>query len=416
MKKFTPSLLCVAALLSAPLAQATETSIEDSISAFSRCDAGFFKSLQTNAATWERHVSLSSSASATWIPVPDRYEDSKNSVLLKDPPTVGGVVLSSYFDEITDMEKMGRYLYWGFIAEGTPDQVARQFAPLLDHPEALRKMGSLHARAEVWEDGKWSASLTPSGTIPGTRKLERVFLLEPHGSNQTRISCSLQGAVDAKVLASIRPDIPVADHPVSAQELGFDEVAVPPHIVDALDTPLLAPHFDRLTYTYTSVAEQKPSTVTVELVAQHGLIHRTEIYSRNFTVQRLMKANLIQLKSKMEGSFAGRVLLTDSLAPVVPTGWNEGQILRFNTTTRYAPLKPREKTNETAASCTIGARYPATEVFPSLPGDAIRLSCNHGGRQSIEAYIEDLGLAIPLESTSERGRSVNRITALKVVR
>lgn len=416
MKKLTPTLLCAALLLPSTPVGATESVIAETFSAFSRCDAGFFENLQANASAWEAHAVLNRSTNASWIAVPDRYEDKKNTIALKDPPAVAGVTLSSYFDEFTDMERMGQYLFWGFIADGSPDHVAKQLAPLLDHPESLRKLGPMHARAEIWEDGKWTTSFGRSGTVPGTRKLERVFLLEPHGANQTRVSCSLQGAVDATVLGAIRPDIPVAEYPAPAQELGFADVTVPAAVVEAVSNPLLAPKFSRLTYTYTSINDQKPSSITVELVAQGDLIHRTEIYSSNFSVQRLMKANLIQLKSKMEGSLGGRVLLTDTIRANFPANWNEGQVLRFNSSGRYAPIKARDKAMDTSATCTIGTRFPASEIFASLPGDAIRLSCDYGDRQSTDAFIEDLGVTLTLDSTSGRGRSVDRVTALEIVR
>lgn len=172
------------------------------------------------------------------------------------------------------------------------------------------------------------------------------------------------------MLGAIRPDIPVAEYPAPAQELGFADVTVPAAVVEAVSSPLLAPKFSRLTYTYTSINDQKPSSITVELVAQGDLIHRTEIYSRNFSVQRLMKANLIQLKSKMEDSLGGRVLLTDTISANFPANWNEGQVLRFNSSGRYAPIKARDKAMDTsppAPSAPAFLQAKSLRPFPAMP-------------------------------------------------
>jgi len=66
--------------------------------------------------------------------------------------------------------------------------------------------------------------------------------------------------------------------------------------------------------------------------------------------------------------------------------------------------------------CKVGERFPARQVFASLTGDAIKLECDQGDYKTSRAFIEDLGVALTLESTSSQFHYVNQYTALDVVR
>jgi hypothetical protein len=80
------------------------------------------------------------------------------------------------------------------------------------------------------------------------------------------------------------------------------------------------------------------------------------------------------------------------------------------------PVKPTDKPLETTLTCKVGERFPARQVFASLTGDAIRLACEQDGYSSNRAFIEDLGVALTLESTSSQTHYVNEIQTLDVVR
>ncbi|MNV80814.1 hypothetical protein D3C71_1744390 [compost metagenome] len=80
-------------------------------------------------------------------------------------------------------------------------------------------MAGMHARGEVRIDGRWQLVKSPPGDAPGRTRLERVLILEPdEGSKgrRTRVTCTLQGAVDGAVMAQYRPDIAPADYPEQA--------------------------------------------------------------------------------------------------------------------------------------------------------------------------------------------------------
>lgn len=215
MNLLTRTALLASSLL-APIALASNVALEDTFRAFSHCDDQFFTSLHRHSAAWSKHAPLDSTKNVSWIQVQDRAYGQSASVPLRHTPQVAGVKLLAYFDKSVDLDVLGNYLFWGFVAEGSPEQVARQLRPLIDRSEHLLPVSGLHARGEVLKDGRWQLVAAPPGDAPGRTRLERVFLLEPDegsGGKRTRVTCTLQGAVDARVLAQFRPDIPASDYP-----------------------------------------------------------------------------------------------------------------------------------------------------------------------------------------------------------
>lgn len=218
MKLPTRAALLATSLL-APIALASNTALEDTFRTFSRCDEQFFSSLHTHSAAWKQHAPLKTVKNLSWIPVRNRAYGESDSVPLRNGPQVAGVKLLAYFDKSIDLDVLGNYLFWGFVVEGSPDQVARQLRPLIDRSESLLPMAGMHARGEVRKDGRWQRVQAPPGDAPGRNRLERVLILEPdEGSKggRTRVTCTLQGAVDGRVMAQFRPDIPAGDYPDAA--------------------------------------------------------------------------------------------------------------------------------------------------------------------------------------------------------
>jgi hypothetical protein len=80
------------------------------------------------------------------------------------------------------------------------------------------------------------------------------------------------------------------------------------------------------------------------------------------------------------------------------------------------PAQPTDKPYDTSLTCTVGERIPARQVFASLNGDAIKLACDQGDYKTSRVFIEDLGVALTLESTSSDTHYVNEFIALTVER
>lgn len=419
MKLPFPAALLACALCAPAITHASDAALTDTLKAFTQCDASFFSSLNTHRDAWKAYAPLQHDKSTTWIAVENRGDSDANTVPVSAPP-IAGLKLLSYVDESTDLGQLGHYYYWGFIVEGGIDEVAKHLAPLMTQPNALLSVDGAYVRSELKLDDGWHLIVPKPGTAPGTQKVERVLLVEPEGKQgkQSRVSCSLQGAVNAAMLVQLRPDIAPADYPTQRPETPIDSVTVPPAVLTQLNAPLLQPKFKTLSYTY--VDKNSPAgkvrPITVEYTADGGLLKSNEIYSPTFHVERLTVADLIQAKARMHGIGDETVALTQQADVSVPTSWAAGQTLSARLSLVNVPAKANGKPQETVMSCKVGKRYPAKQVFAELTGDAIPLQCDQGYYKTTRAFIEDLGISLTLDSVSDSTPSVYQYTALKVVR
>ncbi|NVZ23691.1 hypothetical protein [Pseudomonas costantinii] len=413
-----PALFLAAAVLPS-IAHADEAALTDTLKAFARCDASFFSSLNTHRDAWQAYAPLKQEKDFTWIAVKNRADSKANQVPVSAPP-IAGLKLLSYTDEVTDLGPLGLYYYWGFIVDGGVDTVAQRLAPLLEHPAWLQKGDGEYTRSELKVGEGWQAIKPQPGKAPGMRQVERVLIVEPEGKQgtQSRVSCSVQGGVNAGLLARLRPDIAPVDYPRTVAETNIGDVEVPASVLQHMNSPLLQPKFKTLNYTYLSKKGDgsKDLPTSVSFTADGGLLKKNEVYGNTFNVDRLMQADLIQLKSKMNGVGDGRVLQTREAELKVPTSWAPGQTLSAHLRMVNVPGKPTDKPIETSLTCTVGERIPARQVFASLTGDAIKLACDQGDYKTSRVFIEDLGVALTLESTSSQTHYVNEYTAFDVVR
>ncbi|MGG5238415.1 hypothetical protein ACQZ2F_02505 [Pseudomonas lurida] len=415
MKLPLSAALLASAVLLPSIARADDAARVETLKAFTRCDASFFSSLNTHRDAWQAYAPLKQEKDFTWIAVRDRTDPMAIAVPVS-APTIAGLKLLSYNDEVSDLGPLGLYYFWGFTVDGNIDEVAQRFAALLDPPGALQKGEGQYTRSELKVGNSWQSIKPMPGKAPGLRNVERVLIVEPEGKH-SRVSCSVQGGVNAGLVALLRPDIAPVDYPRTVAETNLADVPVPPNVLQGLDAPLLQPRFKTLSYTYLSKnGAGKDAPITIRFKAEDGLLVKNEAYGTAFNVDRLMLADLIQLKSKMNGVGEGQVLQTREAEVRLPTSWAPGQTLSAHLKMANVPVKPTDKPTETTLTCKVGERFPARQVFASLTGDAIRLACEQDGYTSSRAFIEDLGVALTLESTSSQTHYVNEIQTLDVVR
>ena len=419
MKLSLSAALLASALMAPALSHADDAALADTLKAFTRCDASFFSSLNTHHTAWQAYAPIKQEKNFAWIAVKNRADRNANAVPVS-APAISGLKLLSYHDEVTDLGPLGLFYYWGFIVDGGVDEVAKRLAPLLDQPGALIKGDVEYTRSELKVGEGWQLIKPQPGKAPGLRQVERVLIVEPEGKQgtQSRVSCSVQGGINAGLLARLRPDIAPADYPRTVAEINISDVEVPATVLQRLDSPLLQPKFKTLSYTYLSKkgdgSKDLPTTVTFK--AEGGLLVKNEVYGRTFNVDRLTQADLIQLKSKMNGVGDGRVLQTRDAQVSVPASWTPGQTLTAQLHMVNVPGKPTDKPIDTSMTCKVGERIPARQVFATLTGDAIKLACDQGDYKTSRVFIEDLGVALTLESTSSQTHYVNEYTALDVMR
>jgi hypothetical protein len=419
MKLPSPALLLASALLLPTVAEASDAALTETLKAFTRCDASFFASLNTHRVIWGEFASLKQEKDAAWITVKNRGGSPDNLVPLRGTPFVAGMKLLSYVDESSDLGELG--FTWGFIVEGGVGEVAKRLAPLMEQPGQLQNLGSLYMRSELKVgDNQWQVIQPQPALVPATKGVLRILTVQPEGKQgtQSRVNCSLQGAVDGAILAQLRPDVAPADYPQPRPDTSITNVDVPEDVLKRLDSPLLQPKFKTLSYTYVTRSGNaiKGRPVTVEYTADGVLLKTNEIYSDAFHVERLTQAGLIQLKSKLNGVGDGRVFLTRELEVKAPTSWDSGQTLNTRLIVKQVPARPTDKPTTLSMICTVGQRFPARQVFASLTGDAIALECEQGTSKTTNAFIEDLGVSLMLESTLDKSNSVYTFTAVDVVR
>ncbi|NWE23373.1 hypothetical protein [Pseudomonas sp. P7548] len=410
--------LLAAALLVPAVSHADDAALTDTLKAFTHCDERFFSNLNTHRDAWQAYAPLKQDKHFSWIAVRDRTNRQANAVPVS-APAIAGLKLLSYNDEVADLGPLGLYYYWGFVVDGGLDEVAQRLAPLMEQRGALIKTEGQYSRSELKVGNGWQSIKPMPGKAPGLRHVERVLIVEPENTQgtQTRVSCSVQGGVNAGILAELRPDIAPVDYPRTVVETSIGDVPVPANVRQQLDVPLLQPRFKTLSYSYVSKdGSGKDNPVRVTFNAEGGLLRKNEAYGEAFNVDRLMLADLVQLKSKMNGLGADQVMQTQSAELKVPSSWAPGQTLSAYMKMAYMPVKPTDKPTDTTLTCQVGERFPASQVFTSLTGDAIRLTCEQGDYKSTRAFIEDLGVALTLESVSSKARIVNEYTAFDVVR
>lgn len=192
------------------------TAFEQLLSQFSRCDAQFFQSLNTAqlpAATLT--VAKYGAVSAPKILNP--LQEGGRYQAFEQPLLVNGVRLLGYYNEAQSLKSVGNLLFWGFIAEGEPREVAAALKPLLVDNHRLKADRSAMVRVEIRRVGdpidSWRTEglvgggvATPFGFVERVLSIDKGIASAPI-SGRTTIFCSLQGTVTAPLLQVYRPDL-----------------------------------------------------------------------------------------------------------------------------------------------------------------------------------------------------------------
>jgi len=184
---------------------------KDVLTAFTGCDAKFFRVLKANADLFA-DAPMQAGADMAYLTVPDRTAAGKQDTRFKSPVKIEGLSVVGYSDEFTRTDKMTNVL-WGFFIAEEPAVVAKALNDMSKGAAKLQAGTTGFVRDEVYSGGRWhlvKASNSPLG-------LERVLQAAPSDAKDfpgTRLTCSIQDAAGAatkteidKVLKALRPDI-----------------------------------------------------------------------------------------------------------------------------------------------------------------------------------------------------------------
>lgn len=211
---FGAALLAVAAACTAQ-AQTINTP-EQLLTEFSRCDAQFFESLRdARLPAGTLRLSDYDSVKAPTIMSPlqegGTYQEFEKPLIVNDVRMVG------YYNQAETIKSVGNFLFWGFVADGSAQEVAAKLKPLIVDNARFVSQGKATARAEIRRVGdpigQWrTEKLTGPGVATPFGFVDRVLMVDTGDTTaplagHTTVFCSLQGTVTAPLLQVYRPDL-----------------------------------------------------------------------------------------------------------------------------------------------------------------------------------------------------------------
>ncbi|QXH44000.1 hypothetical protein KSS93_13885 [Pseudomonas xanthosomatis] len=214
------SLLAGVALLAAGVTCAaparTVSTPEELLTEFSRCDAQFFRSLR-DARLPAGTLRLSDYGPVKAPTIMSPLQEGGTYQHFEKPLIVNGVPLIGYYNQAQTIKDIGNFLFWGFVADGAPQEVAAKLKPLIVDSQRLVSQGKTTTRAEIRRVGdpigQWrTEGLTGPGVATPFGFVDRVLMVDagdstPPLAGHTTVFCSLQGTVTAPLLQVYRPDL-----------------------------------------------------------------------------------------------------------------------------------------------------------------------------------------------------------------
>lgn len=207
----------VALLAVASTAQAQAvTTPEQLLTEFSRCDARFFESLR-DAHLPPGTLRLSDYGSVKAPTIMSPLQEGGTYQAFETPLMVNGVPMVGYYNQAETIKDVGNFLFWGFVATGSPQEVATKLKPLIVDNARFVSQGKAITRAEIRRVGdpmgQWrTEGLTGPGVATPFGFVDRVLMVDTGEAalplaGRTTVFCSLQGTVTAPLLQVYRPDL-----------------------------------------------------------------------------------------------------------------------------------------------------------------------------------------------------------------
>lgn len=194
----------------------TVTTPEQLMTAFSRCDAQFFQRL-SDVRLPEGTLRLSDYGSVKAPIIMSPLQEGGTYQHFETPLTVNGVRMVGYYNQAQTIQGAGNFLFWGFVADGSPQEVAAKLKPLIVDNERFVSQGNTFTRAEIRRVGdpidQWrTEGLTGPGVATPFGYVDRVLIVDAGDKSaplagHTTVFCSLQGTVTAPLLQVYRPDL-----------------------------------------------------------------------------------------------------------------------------------------------------------------------------------------------------------------
>ena len=194
----------MALLLSLCAGHSLAANLSDSLT---QCQPAFFKTLYEQRGELGRVVKLAQDEQRglAWVPVADRRKTETALQYFSKPLDDKGLRLTAYYDRVFDLGEQGTYYFWGFEVDASREAVmaALPQAGWQEAGEYFISRPQIKLNAESpWQDNPAAAS----GIAPAPGSAEKILMLSIE-DGKTRLLCSLQGSVDARLLHQERPDM-----------------------------------------------------------------------------------------------------------------------------------------------------------------------------------------------------------------
>ncbi|XKM12943.1 hypothetical protein RCS94_07895 [Orbaceae bacterium ac157xtp] len=178
--------------------------------AFTNCDSSFFYQLKNNAEDFKDITDLVIKDNIAYIPVEDvTKRGDTTTTMFKQPIQYRGLNIVGYQNIYIETSFLGQFYYWGFIIDGSVDQVKQSLKQLpweqyntvgyIANPQIFLR----YNQNKSWEHNPYSIE----GVVPKTLTAEKSLYLEPLDDNQVHLICSIQGDIERPNLYEIRPDM-----------------------------------------------------------------------------------------------------------------------------------------------------------------------------------------------------------------
>ncbi|WP_392560156.1 hypothetical protein [Orbus mooreae] len=183
--------------------------IQSVIDAFTNCDSGFFYQLKNNASDFEDITDLVLKEQIAYIPVKDIASNEGNTHYFMQPIEYRGLTIIGYQNIYIETSYLGKYYYWGFIINGSIDDVKQSLNQLSWQKYNITSYVTntqLYDRQQKnvgWRQNPYVID----GVVPRLFTIEKSLYLEPINENQIHLVCSLQGDIDKPLLYTMRPDM-----------------------------------------------------------------------------------------------------------------------------------------------------------------------------------------------------------------
>lgn len=393
------------------MASAQAASVEDAFRSFSKCDGNFFKSENVAALNPSGSLPTEQRGQQAWLKASNNQPLGDAELSFPQQPDVAGVRLLSYTAGNSDLDSMGLYYFWGFVASGDIIDVTEKLRPLIYQNDRLRKDGAVFVRTEAKiGSSNWINIALPGSTAAGTIKIERTFIIEKGGTPGTvAISCTLQGGVTPELLASDRPDLDLIKYPRSIDPGLFEKTSIPQDVALQISKlvnqqPKWKPQFHTLRYTQQFGKTQ----VRIEHRADGNYLQTTETYSPEFNVKRTSWANFVQIKSMLNIGQPGKTVRLATNAKLnVPKILTDKRPFSVSIESENTP--PTDgKSDRIDLTCRLNESQPAQKINAALSGPARIFTCIDGDKKiHHNAFIENLGIILTMSTKSPNEKQVN---------